>query len=109
IRAVGDGVISFSGWNGPYGNMVSVRHNGTYSTNYAHMSRRAVNVGQRVSQGTIIGYVGSTGFSTGPHLHYEMVKNGVKINPLLETFPAGKALTSELRSIYIDFMQPLKE
>lgn len=87
IRSTADGVVAFAGWEGPYGNKVSVRHNGTYTTNYAHMSKIAVKRGQKVVQGQVIGYVGSTGFSTGPHLHYEMVKNGVKINPMRETFP----------------------
>lgn len=98
IRSVGDGVVAQAGWNGPYGNFVSVRHNGTYTTNYAHMSRMAVKSGQRVSQGDVIGYVGSTGFSTGPHLHYEMVKNGTKINPLLEVLPPGEALAGDTMS-----------
>ncbi len=87
IRATADGTVVSAGWNGPYGNMVSIRHNATYTTNYAHQSRMAVKRGQKVEQGQVIGYVGSTGFSTGPHLHYEMVKNGSKINPLRETFP----------------------
>lgn len=95
IRAVGDGTVTLAGWNGSYGNMVSVRHNGTYSTNYGHMSKLAVKRGEKVKQGDIIGYVGSTGFSTGPHLHYEMVKNGVKINPLTEILPPGEALKGE--------------
>ncbi|MFH0928227.1 MAG: peptidoglycan DD-metalloendopeptidase family protein [bacterium] len=86
IRATADGVVIYAGWNGPYGNFVSIRHNATYTTNYGHQSKIAVKKGQRVVQGQVIGYVGSTGFSTGPHLHYEMVKNGVKINPLKETF-----------------------
>ncbi|MFA6534244.1 MAG: peptidoglycan DD-metalloendopeptidase family protein, partial [Patescibacteria group bacterium] len=77
IQSVGDGVVSFAGWNGAYGNMVKVRHNGTYATNYGHMSRLAVKRGQTVKQGQTIGFVGSTGFSTGPHVHYEMEKNGV--------------------------------
>lgn len=87
IRATADGVVASAGWSGPYGNMVSIRHNATYTTNYAHQSRLAVKRGQKVEQGQVIGYVGSTGFSTGPHLHYEMVKNGTKINPMRETFP----------------------
>jgi len=87
IRATADGVVSFAGWDGPYGNKISIRHNGTYSTNYCHQSKFAVKKGQHVMQGQIIGYVGTTGFSTGPHLHYEMVKNGVKINPMKEVFP----------------------
>ncbi len=95
IRAVGDGTIARASWNGSYGNFISIRHNGTYTTNYAHLSRYAVKSGQKVKQGNIIGYVGSTGFSTGPHLHYEMVKNGVKINPLAEVLPPGKAILEE--------------
>ena len=66
IRTVGDGTVSFAGWNGSYGYMVKVRHNGTYSTNYGHMSKIAVKVGQHVTQGETIGFVGSTGLSTGP-------------------------------------------
>ncbi len=95
IRAVGDGTITYVGWNGNYGNFISIRHNSVYSTNYAHLSRFAVSQGQRVNQGDIIGYVGSTGLSTGPHLHYEMVKNGVKINPLTEVLPPGEAIKEE--------------
>ncbi len=95
IRAVGDGTVVTAGWNGPYGNFVTIRHNETYSTNYAHQSKIAVRVGQKVKQGDTIGYVGSTGFSTGPHLHYEMVKFGTKINPLNEVFPAGQEIAEE--------------
>lgn len=106
IRAVGDGVVSFSGWSSVgYGNLVSIRHNGTYSTNYAHMSRRAVSRGQRVSQGQTIGYVGSTGFSTGPHLHYEMVKYGTKINPLREEFPSDAALPEEHKEAFTKIVE----
>lgn len=97
IRSVGAGSVVKASWNGSYGNFVSIRHNGTYTTNYAHLSRYAVKNGQKVKQGDIIGYVGSTGFSTGPHLHYEMVKNGVKINPLVEVLPPGKAILEENR------------
>ena len=93
IRAVGDGTIIMATYNGAYGNMVKVRHNGTYQTNYGHMSKFAVRKGGKVKQGDVIGYVGSTGFSTGPHVHFEMVKNGVKINPLLEVLPPGKAIS----------------
>lgn len=108
IRSVGDGTVSFSGWNGPYGNMVKIRHNGTYSTNYAHMSKIAVSTGEKVKQGEVIGYVGSTGFSTGPHLHYEMVKNGVKINPLFEVLPPGEALTGDSLLKYQEYIKDLK-
>lgn len=100
IRSVGDGTVVFAGWNGSYGNMVSVRHNGTYSTNYAHMSKMAVKKGAKVKQGDVIGYVGSTGFSTGPHLHYEMVKNSIKVNPLAEVLPPGKSLSVESKELF---------
>lgn len=102
IRVVGDGTVVKAGWNGPYGNFVSVRHNGTYTTNYAHMSKIAVKYGQKVSQGQTIGYVGSTGFSTGPHLHYEMVKNGVKINPLNEVLPPGEEIKEENKEAFFN-------
>jgi len=92
IRATADGTVTFAGWGGAYGNKVTIRHNGTYTTNYGHQSRIAVKKGQKVTQGQVIGYVGSTGFSTGPHLHYEMVKNGTRINPLREKFPGTDPL-----------------
>lgn len=105
IRSVGDGTVTYAGWNGPYGNFVTIRHNGTYSTNYAHQSRIAVRVGQKVKQGDTIGYVGSTGFSTGPHLHYEMVKHGTKINPLAEALPPGQEIAEENKSRFFDEIQ----
>jgi len=97
---VGDGNVVFAGWDGSYGNKVSIRHNGTYTTNYAHLSKISVKRGQKVNQGDTIGLVGSTGLSTGPHLHYEMVKNGVKINPLREVLPPGEALKPEYQEDY---------
>jgi murein DD-endopeptidase MepM/ murein hydrolase activator NlpD len=96
VRSVGDGTVIYAGWNSQgYGNYISVRHNGTYTTNYAHLSKIYVGYGQKVTQGETIGAVGSTGFSTGPHLHYEMVKNGVKVNPLREVLPPGKPIKEE--------------
>ncbi|MDA3802428.1 MAG: peptidoglycan DD-metalloendopeptidase family protein [Patescibacteria group bacterium] len=109
IRTVGDGTISFAGWNGPYGYMVKVRHNGTYSTNYGHMSKIAVRTGQKIKQGDVIGYVGSTGFSTGPHLHYEMVKNGSKINPLNEVLPPGKPIKEENKERFFNEINDYQE
>jgi len=103
---VGDGTIIFAGRDGSYGNKVSVRHNGTYTTNYAHLSKILVKKGQKVSQGDTIGLVGSTGLSTGPHLHYEMVKNGVKINPLQELLPPGEPLLEEYKN---DFFSKIAE
>ncbi len=109
IRSVGDGTIVMVKYNGSYGNMVSVRHNGTYTTNYAHMSKFAVKYGDRVKQGEVIGYVGSTGFSTGPHVHFEMVKNGIKINPLLEVLPPGEAIKEENKARFFENIESLQE
>ncbi len=86
IYAATDGIASFVGRKGGYGNFVELKHAGGLGTGYAHMSRFAVSYGQRVRQGQIIGYVGSTGLSTGPHLHYELYRNGVPINPASVTF-----------------------
>ncbi len=94
IMASGDGVITKAGWCGGGGNCVKIKHNKTYQTVYAHMknfSNLAI-PGNRVRQGQIIGYVGSTGLSTGPHLHYEVIENGKKINSQLLKLPPGKSL-----------------
>lgn len=90
--SVGDGTVIQAGWNGYYGISVKVRHNETYSTVYGHFTSLAkrISVGARVKQGQIVGYVGSTGLSTGPHLHYEMHKFGSLINPFAEKIPAGE-------------------
>jgi murein DD-endopeptidase MepM/ murein hydrolase activator NlpD len=83
IGAAGVGVVEFAGWNtGGYGNLVVVRHRLGYATWYAHMSRIAVSAGQSVTGGTTLGYVGSTGHSTGPHLHFELRRNAVPIDPV---------------------------
>lgn len=96
VRVVGDGIVVSAGWNTHgYGNLVTVSHNETYSTNYAHLSKIYVKRGEHVSQGDIIGAVGSTGFSSGPHLHFEMVKHGTKINPLTEELPSGEPIADE--------------
>jgi len=94
IQAAGDGVVEMAGWNGAYGKYVRLKHNSTFATAYAHMSTFASGLkpGQRVRQGQIIGYVGSTGRSTGPHLHYEVHREGKQINPLSVRFPTGRAL-----------------
>lgn len=110
IRAVGDGLVTSASYSkAGYGNLISLRHNGTYSTNYAHLSKFAVKSGQRVKQGDIIGYVGSTGFSTGPHLHYEMVKDGIKINPLADVQPPGEPIRAENKDRFLAEMAALDE
>jgi murein DD-endopeptidase MepM/ murein hydrolase activator NlpD len=92
IRAVTDGIVSFAGWHGGHGNMVQLRHPSGLGTGYAHMSRIAVAPGSRVSQGQVIGYVGSTGLSTGPHLHFEVYRDGVAINPSGVSFQSRSIL-----------------
>jgi len=97
IYAAGDGVVKRAGRNGGYGNYVQIRHNGEFSTAYGHMSRILVKPGQRVRQGDVIGRVGTTGRSTGPHLHYEIIQAGHKVNPMNVRFqPATKLAGAEL-------------
>ena len=92
VFAAGDGIIEKAGWNGSYGRYIKIRHTGTYKTAYAHLSRinKNIRVGKRVSQGKTIGYVGSSGRSTGPHLHYEVLRNNKQVNPMNIKLPAGK-------------------
>ena len=99
IMASGDGKVIKASWCGGGGNCVKIKHNSTYSTVYAHLSKfgRGVKKGVRVKQGSIIGYVGSTGMSTGPHLHYEVIKNGKKINSQTLKLPSGKTLKGDER------------
>ncbi len=94
IYAAGDGVVESAGRKGASGRYVRIRHNATYKTAYAHMSRIAKGVrrGKRVRQGQVIGYVGSTGRSTGPHLHYEVLSNGRQLNPMKIKLPSGETL-----------------
>lgn len=86
IYAVSDGRVSFSGWHGGHGNYVRLEHGGGFGTGYGHMSRIAVASGTSVRAGQVIGYVGSTGLSTGPHLHYELYRNGTPVNPMTVSF-----------------------
>ena len=100
IMASGNGVISKVGWCGGGGNCVKIKHNKTYQTVYAHMSKFAKGIKKnvRVKQGQIIGYVGSTGKSTGPHLHYEVIENGKRINSQKMKLPSGKTLKDKMRN-----------
>ena len=102
IMASGDGVILKSSWCGGGGNCIKIKHNSTYSTIYAHLSKFAngIRKGKRVKQGQIIGYVGSTGKSTGPHLHYEVIHNGLRINSQTLKLPSGKILKGKAREIF---------
>ena len=102
IMASGDGVIKKAGWCGGGGNCVVIKHNSTYQTVYAHMSKFASGIkgGVRVKQGQTIGYVGSTGKSTGPHLHYEVIVNGKKVNSQKLKLPSGKILKGDERKLF---------
>ena len=109
VRAVSDGVVEFAGRNAGYGNMVIVRHQGSYSTLYAHLSgfARGVRVGTRVSQGDSIGAVGQTGWATGPHLHYEFRVAGVARNPLSIALPAAAPLALHELDGFRSYSRPL--
>ena len=102
IMASGTGIIKKAGWCGGGGNCVVIKHNSTYQTVYAHMSKfaKGVKKGVRVIQGQTIGYVGSTGKSTGPHLHYEVIVNGKKVNSQKLKLPSGKILKGDERKIF---------
>ena len=102
IMASGDGIVTRAKWCGGGGNCIKIKHNSTYQTVYAHMKNfaRGIKVGVRVKQGQIIGYVGSTGKSTGPHLHYEVIKNGKKINSQKLKLPSGKILVGKNRELF---------
>ena len=102
IMASGDGKIIRARWCGGGGNCIKIRHNSTYSTVYAHLKNfgRGIKEGKRVEQGQIIGYVGSTGMSTGPHLHYEVIVNGKKVNSQKLKLPSGKILKGKERKLF---------
>ena len=102
IMASGNGIVQKAGWCGGGGNCIKIKHNSTYQTIYAHMSKfaRGIKSGIRVKQGQTIGYVGSTGKSTGPHLHYEVIVNGKKVNSQKLKLPSGKILKGEDRKLF---------
>lgn len=95
VYAAGDATVEYAGRRGSFGNYVRLRHNNEYDTAYAHLQKVATRSGKRVKQGDIIGYVGSTGASTGPHLHYEVLKHGKQVNPKDVKFPTGHKLEGQ--------------
>jgi len=105
IYAAGNGVVEVAGRNGGYGNYVRLRHGSTYKTAYAHMKSfaKGIRKGTRVKQGQIIGYVGTTGRSTGPHLHYEVLVEGKQVNPLKVTLPRGEKLKESEMGDFAEF------
>ena len=119
VYAGGNGIIEYVGYNGGYGKSIRIRHNNAYKTVYAHLLgfQKSVSKGKRVNQGDIIGYVGSTGSSTGPHLHYEILFQNKQINPMKMKLPSGKILSGselerfkdEAKAIYAKYLFTLYE
>ncbi len=108
IYAVGDARVIYSGWHGGHGNYVKLDHGGGYATGYGHMSRIAVPNGSTVHAGQVIGYVGSTGLSTGPHLHYELYQNGAAVNPLSVRFTVSNQVDQKELTAFKARMAQLK-
>ncbi|MGB7055877.1 MAG: M23 family metallopeptidase [bacterium] len=94
VASIGDGKVVFKGWRGGYGNLVEIRHKNNFRSRYGHLSRfaKGLRVGKRVKSGELIGYLGSTGLSTGPHLHFELHKNGAPVNPLRVKIPRAPSV-----------------
>ena len=111
IPAAGAGRVVARSYNKGHGNFVKIRHNGSFETLYAHMSKfaKGVNVGTTVKQGQTIGYVGSTGYSTGPHLHYEIIKDGVHVNPMTVKLPAISNLGKDDKKKFLEYRKLLEK
>ena len=111
IYAAGDGVVEHAGRKGAYGNYIRLRHNSKLKTAYAHLSKfkKGLRAGKAVKQGDVIGYVGSTGRSTGPHLHYEVLVNGTQVNPRSVKLPTGETLTGQQLSRFKTLVRDLDD
>lgn len=109
ILATADGRIIESRRKGGNGNYVKIRHNSTYSTQYLHMKKRLVKVGQYVKQGDVIGQVGMTGNTSGPHVCYRFWKNGMQVDPFKQKLPAGKSVPKSQKTKYEQFILPIKQ
>ena len=108
VRATGNAKVAFAGTQNGYGNVIQLQHQGAFSTLYAHLSRIApqVRAGARVAQGEVIGYVGQTGWATGPHLHYEFRIGGEQHNPLTVALPSSEPLAPASRRAFAERMAP---
>ncbi len=109
IKTTASGVVERTGYTAGNGNYVKVKHNGTYSTQYLHMSKILVRQGQRVEQGQVIGKVGSTGLATGPHVCYRFWKNGVQVDPLGQKLPNTEPMNAKHKAKYLEYIAPLKK
>ncbi|AXT62074.1 M23 family peptidase [Aquimarina sp. AD10] len=108
ILATADGIVTKSERRGGNGKYVKIRHNATYDTQYLHMSRQAVKVGEFVRQGDVIGYIGMTGNTGGPHVCYRFWKNGKEVDPFKQDLPASKPLSDSLRPKFFNHIEPIK-
>ena len=109
ILATANGTVTKSAYTRGNGKYVKIRHNATYETQYLHMSRRAAKVGQFVKQGEVIGYVGSTGSSSGNHVCYRFWKNGKEVDPFKQKLPEAKAISDSLKDQFLDYINPIKQ
>lgn len=109
IKSTANGVVIASSYTAGNGNYVKIKHNDTYTTQYLHMSKRLVKVGQRVKQGDIIGKVGSTGLATGPHVCYRFWKNGVQVDPFRQNLPSAEPIEDKYIPSYFAAIEPLKD
>lgn len=109
IRTTASGTVIASGYTRANGNYITVRHNGTYKTQYLHMKKRYVRKGQKVNQGDIIGTIGMTGYTSGPHVCYRFWKNGRQVDPFKQKLPEAKPISEKLKEAYMLKMQPIKE
>ncbi|MFV0565671.1 MAG: M23 family metallopeptidase [Flavobacteriaceae bacterium] len=108
ILATANGTVTESTYKGGNGNYVKIRHNATYETQYLHMQKRNVKVGQHVKQGDVIGTIGMTGNTSGPHVCYRFWKNGKQVDPFKEKLPQSEPIKEELKTSYLEFIKPLK-
>ncbi|RXR33694.1 M23 family peptidase [Flavobacterium piscinae] len=109
IKTTASGIVERTGYTAGNGNYVKVKHNGTYSTQYLHMSKILVRQGQHVAQGEVIGKVGSTGLATGPHVCYRFWKNGVQVDPLSQKLPNTEPMNAKHKANYLAYIAPLKK
>ena len=107
VYAAGNGKVIESGYKNSNGNYVVIRHNGRYTTKYLHLHKRSVKRGETVKQGDLIGTVGSTGYATGPHLHYEFLVNGAHTNPRTVALPKADPISRQEMARFIDTTAPL--
>ena len=109
IMSTANGVVIKSEYRGGNGNYVKIKHNATYSTQYLHMKKRAVKVGDVVKQGQVIGYIGMTGNTSGPHVCYRFWKNGKQVNAMKQKLPAAKPMADSIKPYFFKFIKPIKE